>query len=327
MPEPAAIIGGSRALLRALERASSAARSQVPLLILGESGTGKEVLARHVHSCSPRRAGPFVPVNATALPFHLLESELFGHERGAFTGADRTRAGLFQEAHGGTLLIDEIGDLPFELQAKLLRVLQSGEVRPLGRNRAVPVDVRVVCATHRELRELVRRGAFREDLFYRIAVFTLELPPLRERQDDVVQLAEHFLSRYGGDLAPALSPEAIAVLLAHDWPGNVRELENACRHALVLCPAGEAVLPEHLPQPLLDPRSRGVALTLREACERVERERIEHALAAAEGNRTLAARCLGMARQTLHAKIRRLRIGGSRGPGPVDAWVTDDRDD
>jgi len=323
MQEPAAIIGGSRAPKRALDRATSAARSQVPLLILGESGTGKEVLARHVHACSPRQKGPFIPVNATALPFHLLESELFGHERGAFTGADRTRTGLFQEASGGTLLIDEIGDLPFELQAKLLRVLQSGEVRPLGRNRAVPVDVRVVCATHRGLGELVRRGAFREDLFYRIAVFTLELPPLRERHDDIVPLAEHFLHRYGGEPAPQLSPEAVAALLAHAWPGNVRELENACRHALVLCPPGEQVLPEHLPQPLLHPRSGGVALTLREACERVERERIERALAAAEGNRTQAARCLGMARQTLHAKIRRLRIGG--GHAPMDAgWITED---
>jgi len=323
-------IGESRAYRMALARAERAAAFDVPLLLTGESGTGKEVIARHVHAVSARRRGPFVPVNATALPDHLLESELFGHERGAFTGADRIRPGLFLEAHGGTLLIDEVGDLPLQLQAKLLRVLQEGEVRAVGRDRAVKVDVRVIAATHRSLRDLVARGAFREDLFYRISVFAVELPPLRERGDDVLVLAEHFLRRHGAipeDEPSPLTVEAAQSLSRHRWPGNVRELENACRHALVLRPKEGQILTEHLPSNVLHPvPPRRHALTLWAAREAAERHHILGALADASGNRSLAARRLGVSRQSLHQRLRRLGIGGGAGRpiGTVAEWETEE---
>ena len=321
MATPRDIVGSSPALRAALARAEQAAASDVPVLLTGESGTGKEVLARHVHACSARGTRSFVAVNATALPFHLLESELFGHERGAFTGADRARAGLFQAAHHGTLLIDEIGDLPLPLQAKLLRVLQEGEVRPVGRNDGVPVDVRIVSATHRDLAALVRRGEFRQDLFYRISVFPVDVPPLRERLDDVVPLARHLLDRHGGKGA-RLTAAAAAALERHGWPGNVRELENACRHALVLCRGGD-VLPEHLPRSVLERQGpTRPALTIWQARADAERERILGALAAVEGNRTLAARRLGMSRQALHDRLRRYGIGA--GAGRPEAAAAED---
>lgn len=312
-------IARSREFRAALRRAEAAARSDVPVLVHGESGSGKEVLARHVHACSPRRAGPFVPVNAAALPFHLLESELFGHERGAFTGADRARLGMFREADGGTLLIDELGDLPRPLQAKLLRVLQEGEVRPVGASRVVPVDVRLVAATHRDLRELVAAGTFREDLFYRVSVFTVEAPPLRERRDDVVPLAVHFLRLHSAEEREGawLTDEAEHALLASEWPGNVRELENACRHALVLRPPGRPVGVEHLPPALGRPASdRAASGALWSARSALERELILGALEAVDGNRTRAARRLGISRQALHQQLRRHGIGPGAGrPG------------
>ena len=311
------IVGGDRTWRRALDRAEAAAGSDVPVLVTGESGTGKEVVARHLHDCSPRARGPFLGLNVTALPAHLVESELFGYERGAFTGADRKRAGLFQAAGGGTLLIDEIGDLAPELQAKLLRVLQEGEVRPLGSLASVPVDVRVVAATHRDLPALVRAGRFREDLWYRVSVFTIELPPLRDRGRDVIRLARSLLERHGGAGAGArLLPETERLLLRHRWPGNVRELENACRHALVLAAAGGPIRPEHLPasvrRPLPDALPRGGA-SLAAAREAAELAQIMRALDHAEGNRTRAARRLGVSRQALHARLKRYRIGPATG--------------
>jgi transcriptional regulator with PAS, ATPase and Fis domain len=311
-------IGDSAAFRRALERAESAAATDVPVLILGESGSGKEVVARHLHACSRRRSAPFLAINAAALPFHLLESELFGHERGAFTGADRPRAGLFRDAAGGTLLIDEIGDLPLPLQVKLLRVLQEREIRPVGSSRAIPVDVRVVSATHHDLVSLVARGSFRQDLYYRVSVFTVQLPPLRGRPSDVAALARHFLQAHGGPSAPALSREALDALRKHGWPGNVRELENAMRHALVLCPAGSPVLPEHLPQAVLDGTSPRTTLGFWQARDDAERERIERALASTSGNRTQAARELGMSRQALHDRLRKYGYGPGAGrPGAL----------
>ena len=317
------LVGSSPALRRAVERAESAAPSDVPILLLGESGTGKELIARHLHACSARAGGPFVAVNAAAMPFHLLESELFGHERGAFTGADRQRPGLFREGAGGTLLIDEIGDLPLGLQAKLLRVLQEGEVRPVGGSRSVPVDVRIVTATHRDLAGLVARGLFREDLYYRVGVFTIDLPPLRARPSDVEPLARHFLARHGKPPLPALGAAAVAALQAHSWPGNVRELENAVRHALVLCPPGGAIEPAHLPPSVFVRQAGRAALSIWQARDDAERDRIERALASSSGNRTQAARQLGMSRQALHERLRKYGYGSGAGrpgvaPGPVE---------
>jgi two-component system NtrC family response regulator len=313
-PEPAAPVGAAPAFRRALARVRRAAGTDVPLLLSGDSGVGKEVVARWVHEIGPRRRGPFLAVNAAALPEHLLESELFGHERGAFTGADRTRRGLFQEAGGGTLLIDEIGDLSLPLQAKLLRVLQEREVRPVGGSRAVAVDARVVTATHRDLATLVQAGDFRADLFYRVSVFVVALPPLRERPGDVELLAGHLLARHAGPLAPELAPCAVAALRAHGWPGNVRELENACRHALVLLRPGEPLRAEHLPISVLRRDApRAPALTLRAVRAAAERERLQAALEATEGNRTLAARRLGVSRQLLHDRLRRFGIGPGAG--------------
>lgn len=311
-------VGRDQSWVAALERAETAAGSDVPVLITGESGTGKEVLARVVHDTSARWEGPFIPVNVTALPHHLLESELFGHERGAFTGAERSHPGLFQEADGGTLLIDEIGDLAAPLQAKLLRVLQEGEVRPLGSVGAVPVNVRILAATHRDLPQLVAAGEFRADLWYRISVFQVELPPLRARGHDVLELARHLLQVHGGEEAPGrLSDEAASCLLEHSWPGNVRELENACRHALVLAGRMGPLRPEHLPPAVRFGEGRQLErvdrVTLRQARDSAELEQILGALRSTEGNRTRAARILGLSRQALHARLKRHRIGPAAG--------------
>jgi len=315
--KPSSCIGKDKVWRAALERAEAAAASDVPVLITGESGTGKEVLARLLHDVSARCDGPFVPVNVTALPHHLLESELFGHEQGAFTGADTARAGLFREADGGTLLIDEIGDLALSLQSKLLRVLQEGEVRSVGGARAMPVDVRMLAATHRDLRQRVADGSFREDLWYRISVFEIELPPLRERGSDVLELARHLLRLHGGDGAPErLSDGAAACLLAHSWPGNVRELENACRHALVLAGRHGILLREHLPETVrlgARPRMRPGRTTLTRALESAELDQILLALESTSGNRTRAARRLGLSRQALHTRLKRYRVGAAAG--------------
>jgi DNA-binding NtrC family response regulator len=310
---PPDLVARSPAMVALMERAERVAPSEVPVLLTGESGTGKEVLARWLHAHSARAAGPFLAFNAAALPHHLLESELFGHERGAFTGADRAHEGMFRAASGGTLLIDEIGDLPAALQVKMLRVLQEREVRPVGRTRSVPVDVRVVCATHRDLPACVRSGAFREDLWYRISVFALDLPPLRARHGDVVPLACHALETHAPGVVPGISREAERVLLAHAWPGNVRELENAMRHALVLCGNGP-IQAEHLPHAVREPAGPArIALSLWEMRAEVERDRIVRALESAAGNRTQAARRLGMSRQSLHEKLRRYDIGAGAG--------------
>ncbi|MEM7249568.1 MAG: sigma-54 dependent transcriptional regulator, partial [Acidobacteriota bacterium] len=291
-------IGQSPVFRDLLRQAEAVALSDVPVLLTGESGTGKEVLARFLHQEGSRWDGPFLPVNAAARPSTLLESELFGHEAGAFTGATRRREGLFKRADGGTLLIDEIGDLDLALQAKLLRILQLGELRPVGADRVVRVDVRVVCATHRDLPALVREGTFREDLYYRISVFTLEVPPLRERGEDIDLIAHSILEHHRPGSTEMVSESFRRALGRHAWPGNVRELENACRHALVLCRPGEPLAPKHLP-----PRVRHVddevlypqrQTTLRSARERAERKKILEALEMSSGNRTRAARRLGI---------------------------------
>jgi len=329
------LIGRSAALLDAFKTIGRVARSDVAVLVTGESGTGKELIARALHAASHRSAAPFVPVNAAAIPRELLESELFGHERGAFTGAIEARPGRFREAAGGTLFLDEIGDMPTDLQAKLLRTLQSGEVTAVGSRRTERVDVRIVAATHRDLDASVAAGRFREDLLYRLRVVPIHVPPLRERREDVPALVEHFLDRYGESLAgrrPLLSAAAEAALARHDWPGNVRELENAIKRALVLAqgfvlgpddfaflgaagkgpaPAAKAALElealvVHEVEALLatpDPRD-----LFRETLTRVERPLLETVLARTGGNQLRAAALLGINRNTLRKKLTELGI-------------------
>ena len=232
------IITASPALDALLAEARLAAQSEASLLIQGESGTGKELLARAIHRASPRQGKPFVAINCSAIPAELLESELFGHVKGAFTGAGRDHAGLFQSAEGGTVFLDEIGDMPAQLQVKLLRVLQEGEVRPVGSTETRPVDVRILSATHRNLEEAITSGEFREDLYYRLNVVTLTLPPLRERREDVPLLARHFLAELTGKYQRrihGLAPDALDMLTAADWPGNIRQLHNVLEQCVALC--------------------------------------------------------------------------------------------
>ncbi len=300
------IVGRSPVLLQALERLKQAAASDADILIEAESGTGKELAARLVHRLSARRAGPFVAVNCAALPETLLEAELFGYTRGAFTGAVAPRPGKFEQADGGTLLLDEIGEMPLSLQPKLLRVLQEREVDRLGSQRPVAVNVRVIATTNRSLRELVARERFRADLYYRLNVIPVRLPPLRERREDIALLAVHFLQKYAGSSRwpqVELSTELQQRMLAYDWPGNVRELENFIRRALVLAPAprlGPELLDELLlPAPGTE-TAEVVPVTLRE----MERRLLARTLEATGGNRTRTAELLGISIRTVRNKIR-----------------------
>ena len=301
----AGIVGTSRPIRRAIGVARRVAPSDLSVLVEGESGTGKELFARFVHAESHRSDGPFLAVNCGALPENLLESELFGHVRGAFTGAHRDHPGLFRSARGGTVFLDEVGDMPPRMQTRLLRVLQEREVRAVGAEREEPVDVRVVAATNRDLAAAVEEGAFREDLFYRLVGVRVALPPLRERQSDIPLLAVHALERIAsepGMRAVTLSKAALATLLLHPWPGNVRELWQTLRRA-VLVAEGDALEPEDL--------ALGVdgALDRRAALRRFDRRLVEEALRAADGNRTAAARALGVSRMTIHRWIKRYDLG------------------
>jgi len=325
------LVGRSPALLEIFKTVGRVAGRDVSILITGESGTGKELVARAIHQASRRSAGPFVAVNTAAIPRELLESELFGHERGAFTGAVEARTGRFREASGGTLFLDEIGDMPIDLQAKLLRVLQSNEVTPVGGRRPEAVDVRIVAATHRDLDQAVADGRFREDLVYRLRVVPMHIPPLRERREDIPVLADHFLARYAEELGSGdhfLSPDATARLASHDWPGNVRELENAIKRALVLA-NGEVLSPEDfdfLEEPAAAEGAGGLDLTTlveqrvgealergeeaiyRGLLERIERPLLRTVLERTEGNQIKAAALLGINRNTLRKKIVELGI-------------------
>src|SRR5690606_16804073 len=245
-------VGRSRSFSAALRLAETVAPTASTVLISGESGTGKEVIARFIHALSDRSDGPFLSINCGALPENLLESELFGHVKGSFTGAVRDKAGLFVAARGGTFFLDEVGEMSPAAQVQLLRALQEREVIPVGATEAVPVDVRIIAATNRDLEEEIRRGTFRGDLYYRLNVITLHLPPLRERVDDIPLLADHFLKRFAssrGEEPPRLSDEAREILQSYDWPGNVRELENALERAAVLSRGGE-IKPNTLPERL-----------------------------------------------------------------------------
>ncbi|HSB63321.1 MAG TPA: sigma 54-interacting transcriptional regulator, partial [Thermoanaerobaculia bacterium] len=305
-PAPAAfpIVAEDPATRDVFEKAARVARSTISVLLLGESGTGKEIVAQELHRLSGRR-GPFVAVNVAALPGTLAEAELFGHSRGAFTGADRDRKGLVEESSGGTLFLDEIGDLPLALQGKLLRVLQENEVRRLGETAVRSVNLRVLAATHRPLKEMAEAAAFRADLYFRLAGLELELPPLRERPRDLVRFVDLALRGRA-----RLTPEASSALRAWPWPGNVRELLAALEAAVVLAP-GRVVGLEHLPRALRE-RSAGTraARSYREAVNCARVEAIQVALLETKGNRTRAARQLGISRQSLLYEMKKLRIGG-----------------
>jgi len=311
------LVGKSAAMQAALELVRKAARSEANILIQGESGTGKELVARAIHTNSPRAAEVFVPVDCAALPEHLLESELFGHERGAFTGAERTKPGMFEVADRGTVFLDEVGELPLGLQAKLLRALQEREIRRVGGTKLIPVDVRLVSATNRDLAESVRKREFREDLFYRVNVILVPLPPLRDRAGDVPLLAYHFLGRYGRNRERPLEgidPEALTVLEAYGWPGNVRELQNVIERA---CALGEGPtlrlrdLPDHV-RGRAGPPVPGKRLPLRQARETWLRaftqEYLTDLLKDHGGNISQAAKTAGVDRKTLHRLLSRFDI-------------------
>ncbi|WP_045728401.1 sigma-54 dependent transcriptional regulator [Xanthomonas sp. GPE 39] len=300
-----ALLGHSAAMRTVHKRIGLAAASDLPVLICGETGTGKELAARALHRASARAGQPFVAVNCAAIPTELMESELFGYRKGAFSGAVADRSGLIRDADGGTLFLDEIGDMPLPMQAKLLRFLQEGEVSPLGGRGAQKVDVRVIAATHRDLAQAVEAGSFRSDLRYRLNVVPIELPPLRERGDDILLLAQHFLQA-GASSAQTLSPTAQARLRAYPWPGNVRELRNAMQRCQVLVRA--PVIEAHdLDELLAEPSDATVvdtdAMTLPQAIAQLERRMIQAALAHTHGNRAEAARRLGIHRQLLYRKL------------------------
>jgi Nif-specific regulatory protein len=313
---PEGVIGTSEAMQRTLALVARAQATHATVLLTGETGTGKEVLARAIHKGSARSRGAFVALNCAAFPETLLESELFGHTRGAFTGADRAKEGLFVEAHGGTLFLDEVGETSLPFQVKLLRALQEREVRPIGGNRTQRVDVRVIAATNRELRREVDRGAFRADLYYRLAVFPIRVPPLRERREDVPDLARHFLALHGereAKLDCSLAPDALDLLATHAWPGNVRELENEMLRALALSDPGERIPAERLSRRLAESVEPARELwtedePLRVTLARVESWLLRRSLARHGGRRAEAARALGITREGLHKKLKRLGV-------------------
>jgi transcriptional regulator with PAS, ATPase and Fis domain len=310
------LIARSDAMRAVVDLVDLAASSPSTVLLTGETGVGKEVIARELHARSCREGEPFVAINCAAFPETLLESELFGHVRGAFTGADRAKAGLFEAAGAGTLFLDEIAEMELGLQAKLLRVLQEREVRRVGGVRAIPIACRIVAATNRLLSESVRAGAFREDLFYRLNVFPIRIPPLRERRADILPLAHHFLALHApreGKTRCHLSLASGQLLESHAWPGNVRELENEILRALMLTPDGELITPKALSPKLveiLEPVAEGArpGETLKDAVERVEAWLIRRALANNGGRRAKTARRLGITREGLYKKMKRLGI-------------------
>jgi DNA-binding NtrC family response regulator len=336
--EPDAPVHRDPAMAALLERAAQVARAEASVLITGESGTGKEVLARHIHVASRRARGPFVALNCAALPESLLESELFGHEKGAFSGAVAARKGKFEQAEGGTLLLDEIGEMDPRLQAKLLRVIQEREVDRLGGTSPVKVDVRLLAATNRDLAAEVRAGRFREDLWFRLNVVTLRVPALRERPADIAALAAHFARRFAaanGLPERSVAPDALALLQAHPWPGNVRELENTLHRAVLLAEgpaitgaaieltpvapsestAAPTAVPSVAPPQVPQPSGGSVTALVGRRVEEVERELILETLVHCLGNRTRAAEILGISIRTLRNKLHEYRAQGV--PVPV----------
>jgi len=303
------IIGRSGAMQEVFRLVEKVAKGDTTVLLRGESGTGKELIAQAIHHNSPRADKPFVAVNCAALPETLLESELFGYEKGAFTGADRRKPGRFELAGEGTIFLDEIGDIPPSIQVKLLRVLQTKQMERLGGTESIPVRARVIAATNRDLEKALREGTFREDLYYRINVFPIFIPPLRERKEDIPDFVEHFTKKFAGQVVP-LEPQAMEALMRYHWPGNVRELENVIERALILS-GGEKIrledLPPHIAAPHPPPAhwdipDRGLSL------EEVERNLIRKALEKAQGNKSRAAQLLGITRRRLYSMMERFGI-------------------
>jgi two-component system response regulator AtoC len=306
------LVAKSAAMQKVFALAAKVAQYNTTVLIVGESGTGKELVAQAIHQSGPRRDMPMVPVNCGGIPESLLESELFGHIKGAFTGADHTKKGLFEEADGGTIFLDEIGEMPVTLQVKLLRVLQENEIRPVGQSTSRKVNVRVVAATSRNLSQMVAEGAFREDLFYRLNVITIDLPPLRERGEDIPLLCQHFITQFNTALqrnVKGIAPAAMSLLLQHRWPGNVRELENVIERAMVLAD-DDWIKAESFPGPI-----GGAAVqrpighifdgySIKNAQRIMEKEMIIKALKATQGNRTQAARLLEISHPSLLSKMK-----------------------
>ncbi len=328
------IVGKSAAMLNLYKTVARIARSSAPVLVLGESGTGKELVARSVHAHSTRSQAPFVAVSCAAMTETLLESELFGHERGAFTGADRLRRGVFEQASGGTLFLDEIGEVPPKMQAQLLRVLQEGEIRRVGGNEPVKVDVRVVAATHRNLEDEVKAGRFRGDLLFRLKVVSLRLPPLRERPEDVPALVDYFVaqaSRREGRVAPSFSAEAMEILRRHPWQGNVRELRNAVERALAIASADVvlasdlpaevmgAVTPEVLPAHAAALGAGADLIADRPTMATLERRYLELILRETSGNKKRAAEILGIDRRTIYRTLGRERGDDAEGDAEASA--------
>jgi two-component system nitrogen regulation response regulator GlnG len=324
-----AFIGSSKPMLETCKAIGRVSAQDVPVLITGESGTGKELAARAVYQHSARAKAPFLALNCAAIPENLLESELFGHEKGAFSGADRRRVGKFEQCNGGTILLDEIGDMPLPLQAKILRLLQEQTFQRVGGNETVQTDVRVIAATHRDLRALAKEGKFRPDLYYRLAVCTIDLPPLRERREDLPILARHFLARYNREFGKDVhdvAPDALARLHAYDWPGNIRELQSVLKQALLRA-SGPVLVAAFLPD-LASGASRSAAPTARfdldsfiarqltpeasdlyaETHREVDRLLLTRVLEYTNGNHRQAARILGVARQTMRVKLRALGL-------------------
>jgi two-component system NtrC family response regulator len=314
------IIAESPQMSQVLELVVRVAPTETTVLILGESGTGKELIARAIHGRSPRARGPFIAVNCAAIPENLLESELFGHVKGAFTGAIRDRVGKFEAAEGGTVFLDEIGEMRPDLQVKILRVLEERTLERVGDNKLIRVDVRVLAATNKDLAKAIQTGEFREDLYYRLNVVPLPIPPLRERRQDIRPLAQHFLKRLGASPRLTIAPEAFRALETYEWPGNVRELENALERAMIFH-RGDVITPADLPEAIRAPKARetaAISMNLPEAglsLEGVERELILRALEKHDWNQSRAARYLGITRHTLLYRIEKHNIArpGSRG--------------
>jgi two-component system response regulator PilR (NtrC family) len=317
------LLGQSKPMQQLRQMIAKVARSQAPVHICGDSGTGKELVARLIHDTGPRHDGPFVPVNCGAIPSELMESELFGHKKGSFTGAVADKEGLIRSAEGGTLFLDEVADLPLHMQVKLLRVIQEKSIRPVGETREMPVDVRVLSATHRKLDELVKAGKFREDLYYRINVIELRVPALRERLDDVPPLVDMLLDRIAGQIGvtrPQVSDEAMDKLLSYSYPGNVRELENILERAVTLCsddriePEDIQLKPGQLLSDLPEMAGRDIAVGegggdgLEGQLEHIQREAIIRALEQTRYNKTKAAELLGMTFRQLRYRVKKLGI-------------------
>ena len=319
------LVGSSPPMRKAMELVEKVAPSKASVVITGQSGTGKEMVARAIHQLSPRREKPFIAINCSAIPASLIESEMFGHERGAFTGADQRRLGAWELADGGTLFLDEVGEIPIELQAKFLRVLEEERLRRLGGKSEIMVDVRVISATNRDLKEEIKAARFREDLYFRLNVFHINLAPLKERREDIPVLVQHFIDRFGRDAGKKLrgvSSQAMKVLSDYAWPGNIRELRNTLERAVILCCIG-AIEPEHLPSELAAGGGESAYLKLPYGLplREIEKEYILATLSRLQNNKARTAQALGISEKTLYNKLYRYSGRGPRREDEIDDEV------